>query len=268
MAREPAYNDYENFNVDGQQKAKWNTGNQFKSLFCGKGLVFLILILVSVFLILLISGVIKCTETNETVDEFQKQVQMEISEVMSNVSHRTEMRELEQSIRNEVTRMSARVLEEMSRKINDILVKISVKMETLSESSCQNRQCPHSWVYYNGSCYYFSTKKATWSASQQYCSIYGANLLVTEREDEQYFVVLHSQHIHFWIGLNDHGNEGQWEWVDGTAYNSTPTFWNDGEPNNAGHGEDCVHIESHGKWNDNECSSEFHWICELKRDSA
>lgn len=37
--------------------------------------------------------------------------------------------------------------------------------------------------------------------------------------------------------------------------------WNDGEPNNSDN-EDCVHIKSNSKWNDNDCDKSIHALCE------
>ena len=56
-------------------------------------------------------------------------------------------------------------------------------------------------------------------------------------------------------------------WVDGTPLSTTN--WKSGEPNNA-FGEDCVH--AYGdlsrwymfKWNDADCSNEFHFLCQIR----
>ncbi|XP_040469407.1 hepatic lectin-like isoform X2 [Falco naumanni] len=66
----------------------------------------------------------------------------------------------------------------------------------------------------------------------------------------------------FWIGLTDENSEGEWEWIDGTDYKTTFTFWKEGEPNNSGNNEDCAHLWVSGKWNDVYCTYECYYVCE------
>ncbi|XP_067877338.1 hepatic lectin-like isoform X2 [Heterodontus francisci] len=247
MAGETAIDYIEDFDLDSQQnqqQAKWIPDSRFKSHFCGKGLMLLIFIILSVLLILLIIGVIKCSEADGTVEEVQSQVQMQISQALNNV------------------------LTELSRKIIELMNTLSRKVEMLPEPGCQNIQCPRNWIHFNESCYYFSTKADTWKNSKLYCTLRESNLLVINTAEEQYFLTLESENKRFWIGLHDQENEHVWQWVDGTDYERTLTFWNEGEPNNAGNTEDCVHTDDGGKWNDNSCSAKFLWICELKAKST
>ena len=63
-----------------------------------------------------------------------------------------------------------------------------------------------------------------------------------------------------WIGLTDHGHEGDWTWVSRAQLDFTA--WEDGEPNNW-RVEDCV--ELHGdswRWNDLECRTRLPFVCE------
>ncbi|XP_051898109.1 hepatic lectin-like [Pristis pectinata] len=263
MAAEPAYDDFENFNLDGQrnqQQAKWTRGSRFKSPLCRKCLILFIVTVLTVSLILLITRVMKSSETNETVEEFQKQVQMEVSQAMSNVSKKSELEDLNLSIQEKMNQMSSKLQTQISTEITRLLTQISIKLEMLPEPGCQNLQCPHNWIHFNGSCYYFSTKKATWDASQQYCSIHGAKLLVINDQIEQYFIAVESESKRFWIGLTDHNSNNMWHWVDETPYNSTPTFWMPGEPNDLAEG--CAHLWTNGLWNDAPCSKEDYFICE------
>lgn len=100
----------------------------------------------------------------------------------------------------------------------------------------------------------------------------------------------------YWIGLVERQHEGHWSWVDGTNFNSTPTwvegeasrrryqnwnnsscclvfrFWDEGQPDNWSfreNGEDCgqLHASLNRKrklWNDADCSLGYRYICEAK----
>ncbi|XP_072347007.1 CD209 antigen-like protein C isoform X2 [Scyliorhinus torazame] len=239
MAGELAYDDVDNFSLENGSKQKWEMqipGSRFKSIFSGKGLMLLICILLGVFLILLVTGVIKCSETNETVEEFQSKVQMQVSHALNNVSDRTELRELE-----------LRILSEVSRR---------------SERACQNLQCPRHWLYFNESCYYFSTNQASWNASSLYCSLRGTHLLVINSLREQHFATLETQSRRFWIGLTDHKEVNKWQWIDGTDYTKTPTYWMPGEPSNLD--ESCAHLWVDGAWNDAPCTGKEYFVCEME----
>uniref|UniRef100_UPI00398EC91E hepatic lectin-like isoform X1 n=2 Tax=Pristiophorus japonicus TaxID=55135 RepID=UPI00398EC91E len=263
---------FERFAVDSQQnehRSKWIPASRFKSFFCGPGLMLLLFILLGIVLILLITGVNKSSETNKVVEEFQSQVQMQVSQALVNVSEKSELMNLERRIVSEVKQMATKLLAVLSKKTIEIIAKISRKVEMLPEPACQNLQCPRYWQHFNGSCYYFSNKEVTWNSSNLYCSLRGSHLVVINDRNEQYFLTIESNTKRYWIGLTDHVNEDNWQWVDGTAYETTPTFWADGEPNNIGNqGEDCVHTDDKGQWNDNVCTMKYPWICEQQAKSA
>ncbi|XP_067829085.1 hepatic lectin-like [Heptranchias perlo] len=263
MAGEPAYDDFEDFNLNSQQNQRRVNripDSRFKVLCCGKGLMVLIFILLSILLIILIAGVIKSSETKETVEELQSHVQMQVSQALNNVSDKSELKEVELRILNEVSQKAKEVLAELSRVHAKLITMISAKLEMLPTPECQDLQCPRNWLHFNQSCYYFSTKRATWNSSKLYCSIRGTQLLVINSVTEQHFVSLETESRRFWIGLIDHGNDGKWQWVDGTDYETTPTFWMPGEPNSQEEG--CAHLWVDGMWNDAPCSTKDYWICE------
>merc|ERR1719507_113694 len=75
-----------------------------------------------------------------------------------------------------------------------------------------------------------------------------------------------------WLGGNDIEEEGTWKWVDCSPWNVTFTspFWANGEPNNAGGAEQCLHhvfnyppfrSSLYGKWNDEGCRREQGFLC-------
>ncbi|XP_032868182.1 CD209 antigen-like protein E [Amblyraja radiata] len=265
---DPAYDDFENFNLGDQQKhqkAKWTSDIRGKLCFRKKGLQFVMALILIVLFILFIYGFLKYSQMNGSVKEFPSQVKEEISQAMTNVSHKSEMMMLKQNLEDDMTSLSARVVADMSKKLDDIMYQIMIKIREMAEIECRNLQCPTKWIAFDESCYFISNTKASWHNGQQYCSLHGGNLLVINNPNEQTFISLSTKHEYFWIGLSENGTETNWQWVDGTALNTSATDWNEGEPNNAGAGEDCVEIQIAGKWNDVNCNKKQHWICEQKR---
>ena len=76
----------------------------------------------------------------------------------------------------------------------------------------------------------------------------------------------------FWIGLRQTCYNCDWRWDDISPIDFEA--WNDGEPNNAGDGEDCVTVQSvdinnmpeqihYGGWNDDHCNKKYSFVCEL-----
>uniref|UniRef100_A0A670ZLA2 C-type lectin domain-containing protein n=1 Tax=Pseudonaja textilis TaxID=8673 RepID=A0A670ZLA2_PSETE len=90
----------------------------------------------------------------------------------------------------------------------------------------QLRPCPTDWIGYQMKCFYFSDKEETWSASQDFCSLYNASLAVIE-EKEMDFVQRYKGSISHWIGLQRDPKQ-PWKWVNGNAstINARHTFVN------------------------------------------
>lgn len=66
-----------------------------------------------------------------------------------------------------------------------------------------------------------------------------------------------------WIGATDAGNEGRFEWLDGTPVGFFA--FGSGEPNNAGGAENCVEwLGPDGKWNDLPCEMGRAALCEVR----
>ena len=65
-----------------------------------------------------------------------------------------------------------------------------------------------------------------------------------------------------WIGIHDKANEGVFRY-ENSGQTITYTNWDTNEPNNAANREHCgqLYVAS-GKWNDNECSKTFAFVCE------
>jgi hypothetical protein len=98
---------------------------------------------------------------------------------------------------------------------------------------------------FNGHSYYRSTGSMTWTDARQACVNMGGHLVTSTSLAENNF--LFNLWPNGWIGLTDEITEGVWKWVTGEPYSWS--YWNNGEPNNAGN-EDYIQFVGGGRWND------------------
>ena len=108
----------------------------------------------------------------------------------------------------------------------------------------------------------------SWVAARASCARQGGRLVVFEDHAENLAV---GERIRawgdgaFWIGLSDRAVEGEWRWIDDQplAYEDA---WAEGEPNDYGSGEDCIHSNwrsTPGLWNDAGCGGRQPYVCEF-----
>ncbi|XP_059848337.1 hepatic lectin-like [Hypanus sabinus] len=168
----------------------------------------------------------------------------------------SEMKELQDKLMMENSQLKSNVSE--FQRTQSIMVKKLSKLKI----NCSLTTCPGNWVRFNQSCYFFSTSSGNWHFAKRRCSLLDSHLLVINSVSEQTFIKKISAPTMYWIGLSDSAMEKNWQWEDGTSYDSTPRFWATGEPNDAFQNEDCAHLDAKGWWNDNKCSTELKWICE------
>nr|XP_020651942.1 low affinity immunoglobulin epsilon Fc receptor [Pogona vitticeps] len=150
-------------------------------------------------------------------------------------------------------------LETEARKLRDNTFKLTDALYKINASAC--RVCPEGWLLNKGHCYHFRTMSKHWSFAKTSCEEEDSQLIIINDEEEQKFLDSQKNSKSYWIGLHDISSENKFIWVD----NSSPSYthWNPREPNNYGHGEDCVEMTSSGFWNDRECGSTTDgWICE------
>ncbi|NP_001297901.1 C-type lectin domain family 4 member E-like [Esox lucius] len=124
------------------------------------------------------------------------------------------------------------------------------------------KACPQDWKRFGCSCYYISTVLKSWTDSRQDCLDRGGDLVIINSREEQAFIK--SFNYRAWIGLSGREVKRSWRWVDGTPL--TTSYWEDGEPNNAGGEEDSVLVRRIdvplAAWNDVSCDHENSFICE------
>ena len=127
------------------------------------------------------------------------------------------------------------------------------------------------------SSYVIGPSKLNYQNAKAYCESIGGQLTSTHSESDYYETkaLCEGTNSDCWIGLSDISGEGvEWKWEDGTvtdygfvnnnnAYPSGIFPWQNGEPNDVGYNEDCVHLRAvYGYlWNDAQCSGENYPIC-------
>ncbi|XP_077371345.1 macrophage mannose receptor 1-like [Festucalex cinctus] len=127
--------------------------------------------------------------------------------------------------------------------------------------------CPPYWTNHGGQCYFFSSDTAAWEQAEDTCRSIGGHLASIWDNDEQSWLISQIGQQHFWIGLADRIQEGNWRWTDGSPLAFQDWYTN--EPNNGGGNEHCGEMAgswASGHWNDQPCSSTLKYIC--KRASA
>ncbi|XP_061175924.1 perlucin-like protein [Saccostrea echinata] len=110
------------------------------------------------------------------------------------------------------------------------------------------------------------------------CKAHGAYVLEIESVEENMWITetflslpasecLEWQFCNVWVGATDRDTEGTFTWV---RNNEELTYlpWDDGQPDDK-NGQDCVRINSSGKWKDAACKDFNHmnYVCEKDSNS-
>ncbi|XP_052803256.1 macrophage mannose receptor 1-like isoform X2 [Mya arenaria] len=136
--------------------------------------------------------------------------------------------------------------------------------------------CPFGPLWHrNGTmCYYVSQRtdgeggRATWYGARDICAKQGGRLASIHGIDGNNFILsllTANSTDDAWIGLVDNG-VNQFIWSDGTPLDFI--HWNGGEPNDYLGMEKCGQMfQFSGYWNDNDCNSKSHFICQRPANS-
>ncbi len=111
----------------------------------------------------------------------------------------------------------------------------------------------------SGGYYRVVTTSATWVNAQTDCAndVPGAtHLIVLSSTAEVTFAATNPG----WIGLSDRATEGTFVNVTNEPNDQRP--WAAGQPDNGGGNENCVHIGSGGRLNDDQCGNDKRYTCE------
>nr|XP_056719506.1 asialoglycoprotein receptor 1 [Euleptes europaea] len=130
--------------------------------------------------------------------------------------------------------------------------------------------CPPGWASFRTNCYWNSRAGKSWDDAKKDCEDKDSHLVIINSYEEQLFVAQRVRPWFTWIGLTD--ASGSWKWVDGTPYTVRQQDWREEQPDNwyghgLGGGEDCAHFHDDGRWNDDHCSREYGWVCEMEAGS-
>ncbi|KAI4583921.1 hypothetical protein MJG53_007200 [Ovis ammon polii x Ovis aries] len=173
----------------------------------------------------------------------------------------------QESALKELSERVTRSLAEAGRDRENIRTELFRALEQArlgNSSSC--KECPESWLPFQGSCYFFSTLRATWVEAQQHCERSGAHLVIVGGLEEQGFLSRNTRGRGYWLGLRAVRKVRRiqgYQWVDGVALSFS--HWNRGEPNDSMGREDCIMMLRTGMWNDAPCNNENdNWICEKR----
>lgn len=142
-----------------------------------------------------------------------------------------------------------------------------------------------------GACYYYvGSAPLAWGAAQDACVALGGHLAYIGSADESVLVgtiapgdaaAVEAGLQDVWVGGTDAPTEGNWHWLDSTAYyddNAALAIgyinWRGVEPNNSTgqnpDGENCMVIEGDNdlvdrgpQWDDRNCLAAFPYLCEV-----
>ncbi|KAL0970110.1 hypothetical protein UPYG_G00237260 [Umbra pygmaea] len=121
--------------------------------------------------------------------------------------------------------------------VNNNLTSINAQLQTKIQNCTSNltevnnllaiaqaKHCSSDWIFFNGSCYYFSNDIMTWKQSKYACIRDGGHLVIIESLQEQEFLRIKVGNPDYadspWIGMTDQNTEGTWVWVDNTTLNN------------------------------------------------
>ncbi|XP_034363690.1 C-type lectin domain family 10 member A-like isoform X1 [Arvicanthis niloticus] len=166
----------------------------------------------------------------------------------------------EQAFKTGLSEITDRV-QQLGKDLKALTCQLANLKNNRSEVGC----CPLHWMEHEGSCYWFSQAKKSWPEADKYCQLENSHLVVVNSLEEQNFLQTRLANDNSWIGLTD--QNGPWRWVDGTDFEKGFKYWAPEQPDNwyghgLGGGEDCAHLTSDGRWNDNVCQILYGWICE------
>ncbi|KAI8488353.1 Collectin-11 [Branchiostoma belcheri] len=147
----------------------------------------------------------------------------------------------------------------------------------LTKRTCCNKTeaCPCGYERFSerpDMCYKFSTDEKNHTDAKSACQADGAHLAMPKDKATNDFLLKQVKayfvwNLFVWIGLTDEVTEGIWVWEDGTTLGSWDN-WAQGRPYPNDRVLNCAMLHDSDVWFDFDCSSDSHYICEVKATAA
>ena len=136
-------------------------------------------------------------------------------------------------------------------------------VESTKKCPCQPALCPKGWIFRRGSCYRYFKYNRTWRQAFFFCWRKGGYLVKINNRREYYIV--RKMGKRFWIDGKRacRRNKTVFHYGFSIWFKGPYTRWHQGEPNNAGGIENCVHIANRFM-NDNRCDARMNFVCEKR----
>ena len=205
-------------------------------------------------------------ESQIRLQESQTQLQESLTQLLDSQTRlqesQTQLQESQTQLQSSVTQLQASVTQIQTEQTQTL---------ALTDPDNQHRpltSCPDGWARSGASCFTIPPGVASWYHAERTCELVHrqAKLASVHPENQQFVRRLFTEDdgTNFWIGLVRQGDSPGWSWADGTALDYTG--WMDGEPNNSGGMENCVHeiiASSVQGWNDRDCSHQLKMLCQI-----
>ncbi|XP_078679229.1 uncharacterized protein LOC144914879 isoform X1 [Branchiostoma floridae x Branchiostoma belcheri] len=189
-------------------------------------------------------------------------------------SNKQEISQLSTTVKRDIRQLSATV-DALKRDLDNERIRTATLEQRLQEIETTLPSCPEGHTMWRGICYkVFSTPK-TFSYAAAACRADGGTLVMPRDAKTNAFLnSLYKSVQHgrgFWIGLYYRPEEGQFEWVDGSAL-GLYSFWGEGQPNHRGGKKRCVVtaklMHERDRWSDSPCSDRYCFICQASPGRA